>query len=289
MIENVTSSEKYLYHYTTATTALDHILREHALRFGSYTRTNDPKEGKAWQFDIGTNGNIDLATYNSSALSDWLSSALKDRAKLACFSTDTNGLSGDHMLDIFMRGFSKPRMWAQYAENHAGVCLVFDWAKLTEVIETKLPDRAKLLYGKVRYANRSVIPKPFDPYNQQYMINIDALEQLGEKAYAEAHLATHYQRLFLEKMEDWRDESEWRYIIFNDSKDDLYIDYEDALVGVMFGERTRKENIDHIMNATESWGLRYMGLKWKNCSPWYDYANLRYSPKIKNAPWGKNL
>ena len=27
---------------------------------------------------------------------------------------------------VFYRGYTHPRMWAQYASNHTGVCLVFD-------------------------------------------------------------------------------------------------------------------------------------------------------------------
>ena len=86
-------------------------------------------------------------------------------------------------------------------------------------------------------------------------------------------------------MTDWRDESEWRCVVFSDSEDDLYLDIKDIIYGIMFGENKDERMIQKIMEQTESWRLKYMGLKWKNCSPWYDYGNLRYLPGIKNSPW----
>ena len=50
------------------------------------------------------------------------------------------------------------------------------------------------------------------------------------------------------------------------------------MVGLTFGENTEDKVVQDLMDLTKSWGLRYMGLKWKNSSPWYDYANLRYLP-----------
>ena len=100
------------------------------------------------------------------------------------------------------------------------------------------------------------------------MINVDVLETVGRNQYAALHLRTRYQRLFFEQMADWRDESEWRWIVFADTADELLRDREDSIVGVMFGEACEERAITEVMKITESWGIRRMGLKWKNCSPW---------------------
>lgn len=289
MIENVTSSKQYLYHYTKACTALDYIVANHTLQFGCYTGTNDPKESKIWEFNLGTNEKRDLGKYKMSELSEWLSVALKGKTKVTCFSMDSEGLSGNHMQDIFKRGFCKPRMWAQYANRHSGVCLVFDRQKLEKLIERAYSKDNLVLNGPIAYRNRNIVPDLYSPDDQQYTINVDFLEAIGRNAYVEAHLRTHYKRLFFEKMEDWKDESEWRCIVFAQTDKNLFLNYEDALAGIMFGENTEEKAVQNIMDATESWGLRYMGLKWKNCSPWYDYGNLRYVPGIKNSPWGQTI
>lgn len=289
MIESVTSSESYLYHYTSAEIALKYIIANRTLQLGRYVGTNDPKESKMWEFDLGTNGAADLGSYKMAEMSEWLSAALKGKAKIACFAMDSGELSGNHLKDICRRGFSKPRMWAQYGDNHAGVCLVFDRKKLSELVEEEFSCKHLVLSGPVTYTNREVIRNFYDPDDQQYTINLDHLEKVGREAYVRDHLRTHYRRLFFEKMEDWRDESEWRFVIFSKNDKNFYLDYKDSLVGIVFGENTSERDIQGIMDATETWGIRCMGLKWKNCSPWYDYGNLRYMPGIKNSPWGKSI
>lgn len=285
MIERVTASNQFIYHYTKGTTALDHILKNRTFRFGKYNNTNDPKETKNWEFDLGTNEHRNLGKYNTRELSKWLSAELKCKTKLACFSMDSGPLTGNHIEDIFKRGFCKPRMWAQYAENHTGVCLVFDHQKLSKLINSAFAASNFIISKPVNYINRKVIRKLDDPDDQQYVINVDYLEAIGQKGYAEAHLKTHYKRLFFEKMTDWKDEAEWRDVIFTTTEEDLYLDIKDSLAGIIFGENTQEIMIQNIMEQTETWNLRYMGLKWKNCSPWYDYANPRYIPGIKGSPW----
>ncbi|MDZ7892818.1 MAG: DUF2971 domain-containing protein [Rhodoferax sp.] len=195
-------------------------------------------------------------------------------------------MTGNHINDIFIRGFSKPRMWAQYADRHTGVCMVFDRARLDAAISMQVAGANRVLAGPVEYIDRSILRDMASDW--QFMINIDALEDLGKERYADLHLQTSYKRLFFEKMTDWRDECEWRWVAFASSNQDLYVAYGDALIGVMFGEETSEKSIQDIMDMTESWGLRYMGLRWKNCSPWYDYG-LRYLPGIKNSPWGQTV
>ena len=131
MIEGVTSAEQYIYHYTPFAKA---IVESHSLKVGMYIKTNDPKESKHWEFDLGTNEHADLGQYDMKSLGRWLSTELKANTRVACFSLDTAPLGGDHMSDIFKRGFCKPRMWAQYAGFHKGACLVFDYQRLSRLV-----------------------------------------------------------------------------------------------------------------------------------------------------------
>lgn len=287
MIENVSAADEFLYHYTSASTALDYILKSRSLRFGKYTSTNDPKETKAWQFCLGTSRDIDLGKYKMREESDWLSRQIKERSRLACFCMDTGPLSGCHLDDIFKRGFCKPRMWAQYAERHSGVCLVFDRRKLAQAIDRQIAAKQFVVSGPVQYVDRCIVPDLIR--DQPYVINLDTLESVGRDAYPRLHVRTHVSSLFFEKMTDWKGECEWRWVSFSDTDEDLYVNFESALVGLMFGESTNEKSVQEMMEITESWSLRYMGLKWRNCSPWYDYENLRYLPGIKSSPWGAHI
>jgi len=206
------------------------------------------------------------------ALSAWLSSELKARTRLLCFSMDKDPIRGEHISDIFNRGYCKPRMWAQYADRHTGICLVFDRERLAELIKRQV-EVGRLLYsGPVTYIDRGIAKDL--TRDQQYTINVDVLESDGRSTYAARHLRTHWKKLFFEKMTDWRDECEWRYVVFTNSDADLFVAYEQALDGIVFGEETPPDTIQAVIDATAGRGVRYVGLKWKNCSPWYDYVSM---------------
>ena len=51
------------------------------------------------------------------------------------------------------RGYARPRMWAQYAENHHGVCIVLDRAGLDQAIRQRYPEQGAswMRSGKVQY------------------------------------------------------------------------------------------------------------------------------------------
>ena len=45
--------------------------------------------------------------------------------------------------------FYLPRMWAQYGENHKGVCFIFDKAKLIKKITKELNNHYFIKHGKI--------------------------------------------------------------------------------------------------------------------------------------------
>lgn len=272
MVEHVKDASTYLYHYTSSEKALDYIFKSKLLRFGEYTKTNDPKETKTWQFDLGSTENRDFSKHRMEELSSWLTRELKGRARLICLSMDKEPITGIHLDDIFNRGYCKPRMWAQYAKNHTGLCLVFDRKRLTKLIHKQVGSSCRLYSGPVKYVDRGIARDLWR--DTQYTINIDILEDEGRAIYAARHLESYWEKLYFEKMTDWKDECEWRFVAFANSDSDLYVAYTGALDGIVFGDETPPQTIQAVIDATAGHGLRYIGLKWKNCSPWYDYAAM---------------
>ncbi len=272
MIEGLTSPHKYIYHYTRWANV---ILASRTLKFGMYTNTNDPKEAKDWRFDIGSNEGADVGLYDMPALAAWLSHEIKASTRLACFSLDTSPITGNHMEDIFNRGYCKPRMWAQYAARHTGACLVFDFSKLERLVQAQFSPGGLVFGGPMQYFDRKLFMNTRD--KAPFTINLDFLERLGKEEYARAHLLTHYKRFFFEKMKDWRNECEFRWVVLEKgTSGDLFLKFEDSLVGILFGEDTDDSQIGELKEMTSDMSLEYMGLKWNNCSPWYDYRNPRY-------------
>jgi hypothetical protein len=281
MIQGVSAADRYVYHYTTATKARDFILKAGTLRLGPYSSTNDPKEAKQWEFSLFTTREIDVGFHRHDELSDWLSGELKRRTRLACFSMDSEPLSGDHLSDILRRGYAKPRMWAQYADKHSGVCLVLS-KKLLLASAAEYFGTTEWASGPVTYLDRSILRRQEQP---EFVLNLDMYESLGAAAYALAHARTFTQELFFEKLQDWRDENEWRIVAFTDAKDDVLLPIRQCLVGVMHGDATDPDLSEELMKLTRGWnGVEHMGLSWKNSSPWYDYGSFGWTPGKVSAP-----
>ncbi|MCY1465994.1 hypothetical protein D9M71_842110 [compost metagenome] len=72
-------------------------------------------------------------------------------------------------------------------------------------------------------------------------------------------------------MTDWKDESEWRWVTFSESAEPIDVKFENALVGLVFGDETSPEHREQILALNYNKGVHHEGLKWKNCSPWYDW------------------
>jgi hypothetical protein len=281
MINGFRNADELVYHYTSAGTAKEHILRNGTLRLGTYAGTNDPKESKTWQSDLGTNQNRDLGKYKFQEMSRQFSALLKANAKLACFATDAAPLTGDHIQDILNRGFCKPRMWAQYADKHRGVCLVFRRTTLLAAVKSQAVG-ATVFSGKVMYRNQPLI-RPLTVH--EFMIDIDLYETTGALAYARTHLQRHYRPLFFEKLQDWRDETEWRIVVVGTESGPIDVKYGDALVGVIHGADLDEALSWEIAEMTEGRDVYHMGLLWKNSNPWYNYEAMRWTASDRKSPW----
>jgi hypothetical protein len=261
---------QYIYHYTKASTAIDHILNSGTLKFSSFAETNDPKESKDWFFIPGSNEGRDLSKYNPDYFSEILTPYFKEATKLLCFSKD-GALSGNHLEDTPKRGFCKPRMWAQYGDNHSGVCLIFDFKRFTKLFHEQF---SKLTY-KFDYVNYQDRLLPDIQMDKAFVINVDHFEKRGAKDYAYDHLIQHQNRLYFEKAKDWENESEFRFIIFECQKE-LFFSFENSLSGILFGENCSEDDIKKIVNITKSKGLQYQKLKWRNCTPWFEFEREKW-------------
>jgi hypothetical protein len=89
----IKSANQYLYHYTRADTAVQHILATGTLRMSPFTAVNDPWEAKHWFVEALFNDAGDDPT----ALEFMMltaSPALKGACKLLCFTRDAPEATG---------------------------------------------------------------------------------------------------------------------------------------------------------------------------------------------------
>lgn len=220
-------TDKFLYHYTTIETALEKILPNGNLRFSEIINTNDPRERKNWNFVLTCpSPKIPQGDKYLEIIAE-ANCIFKRNCKLLCFSSDVTDENAN-TFNLTINGFKHPRMWAQYAENHRGICLVFEKKKLSKNIAESLKDKGILHHGYVNYT-QSI--HSYDAFH----LNYDEICFKGLNIYLMEHLSKFYRELFFEKNIDWRDECEYRWVIIGNNSNEEYVSIRNAICGVIVG------------------------------------------------------
>jgi len=152
-------SDDIIYHYTKASTAIDFILFNGQLKFNASRKSNDPIESrKARRSTVYSGKEVGKAIEKDVAIdSNYLHehiNMLENQFHQICFCKN-------HMGDLFgskfyqsgfsgheeLFGFTKLRMWEQYADNYSGVCLAFSKEKISSLNERKI----ELIKDDVKY------------------------------------------------------------------------------------------------------------------------------------------
>jgi len=223
---------EYLCHYTTQKNAKK-IIKSMTLRFGKVCNSNDPIEmmdvranlttGNPWVLQVG--GESECVR---GAMESYMKIYLNKILQVICFSKGRikniedgvemnikdNCIYAIHNDSI--SAFSErppyylPRMWAQYGENHNGVCLIFNKRRLVNQV-------IKQTQSAYNFKHRDVV----------YDDLLDSLPLRGHMYEYHEYNAMHIKQFiqeFLEKYSnyyyftkdiDWRDEQEYRFLLWN--------------------------------------------------------------------------
>src|SRR4051794_19053370 len=155
-----------LFHYTSSKAAVEGILATGRIRLGRLPRTNDPRESMPLEFALG--GFIseqdddlvdDLFEFQKTA-----DALVRQSVHLLCLTEDRPH-PGPVVRGAYGTGPVRARMWAAYADNHAGVCLCFDAADLEaaayrDLTITEGNGSRQLHHGSVQYEPEGEYPPP---------------------------------------------------------------------------------------------------------------------------------
>lgn len=161
LLDEYEGNDSLLYHYTSLESACK-ILESNSLRLSNLLNVNDPLEFRRPK-GFGFNGDDE----NISKIMTELNQSLTERentTRLLCFCQDffcskedwNNEKSQNKAANLLHKGWARNRMWAQYANNHKGVCLVFDKDEFTKAFEKsrdKKPAIKILNSKKIDYTN----------------------------------------------------------------------------------------------------------------------------------------
>lgn len=247
-----------LYHYTTAQKGLAHLLGSGTLRLSPFTSMNDPREAKEWTVTVATSdpeyGGVDL-----NEITRDFNLELKRKIKVACFTADVVPQKrAESLLD---RGWAHPRMWAYYAANHAGLCIVFRRDKLLALFERAYETTGTVLSGMVRYSDDDALG------SRAFMLNAADVRRRGMEVVLSEHAQKYGRDLFFTKLTDWASENEFRLLVQGRDSEPAYLEVEDALVGVCVGHQWDRQMDNELFATCASRGIEVSQVWWLNGHP----------------------
>lgn len=265
LLNSIPKERKLLYHYTTKEVALEHILYDGKLRASPLEKTNDPRESKHWLHKSSATEPLSEDDYLQ--INRELNDRLKMHCRMASFSTDADELPQDHNQ---RNGYSYSRMWAQYAGDQSGICLLFDKATLVECFLNEMKPLGTIWSGTVTYDLDGIEDWGRDAPKIQYS---------GHDTIDEFMKSNHTNLLFRKRI-DWRDEHEFRIIIYSGSHPGEYLHASigKALIGVIVGIDFPEVYIPTLAKLCEKYKISADHLQWVAGIPFlshpiYDYEN----------------
>ena len=171
-----------LFHFTKFESFLK-ILEDMTLLPSSFGNLNDMNEGNVNNMNMNNNF---LVMYNAEKY-------IKDRCRILSFSQnyDIGGFGQE--------GTNHPAMWAHYAENSNGVCIVLD--------KDAFVKKNKEVLGKHFYKFEDIVYDRFNTPNDE-VINYKANTP-------EEFIMNNWKALFFMKHKDWENEDEHRLFIMD--------------------------------------------------------------------------
>jgi hypothetical protein len=254
----------HLCHYTTAEAAFTHILPKGTLRMSAYRNMRDPFENKRPRLRSGTAyGSDDRDEFIHRF--DEMEQEVGKARDAYCLLSLTRG--DDSLVGTADARFGCPwaraRMWEQYADTHAGVCLIFDRQRLVDAMVEALGERGSMWHQPVKYT-----PSGFIGSHAAIM----SLDTRGETTaeYVRDHVARHHDEFFFLKTDDWATEFEYRFV-WRRPDDDLLlraippsrlVRYGDALRYVVLGERFPDWQVQSAAAVTGDSGAELRVMSW---------------------------
>ena len=259
-------NENLLFHYTKTSTAITKILYSRALKFGPLSKTNDPMEFKdpiqmlTADFHIDRDDTFRILEEIRKAADD-----RKNKVQLLCFSIDKFENGQTYSGGMHEKGWARSRMWAQYAENHKGVCLVFYKDKLLIEIDKEIKKRRlksiQVICDRIKYSN--------DVKEYENAFSVDITEQNVKDDFTNFYLKNKEQFLF-QKLEDYRDEQEYRIVLLKDNGMngiEISVNIENAIAGIITGCDFEPAFNVNIQRISEKYNIPCFHIDWEYGSP----------------------
>ena len=213
-------------HYTSVVAA-ENILKNKVIRINQLGKTNDPKESKWWNDPMLQWGSGDMSIINVQAEANRIKSEEWKVFCTTCHNNPAEVFSETRQeFDHYRFGFSRSRMWTQYAESHKGICLLIDAKKFDSNLLNALT-MADIFHGFVKYNYESSV--------RHYPPIADEIEKYGLTEGIRKSIARFYDENFLFKSPDWKEEHEFRWLVHSPKNQPEFVSVDGAIRMVVLG------------------------------------------------------
>lgn len=258
---NISDSSEWVYHYTSRETALEYILSSGRIKLNTFTSLNDPRESKDWTFSLSAPSDYEVDTEGFLRMQEQGTKYVKNQCKVLCMvQDDPRAIINGHDY-MFHRGFSRPRMWAQYSDNHSGVCLIFNRKALEQTIKEELSHKSDIYFGEVQYVNFHI--DEVDAFNLSHK---DILDSSLEET-LDIKIKQHYKSYFFTKVEDWSNENEWRCVLRGNNSEPEYVSISNSICGIVIGGEFPNVYEPAISPFGEKYSVHISRILWRNGRP----------------------
>ncbi len=274
---NHISSDDIIYHYTKASTAIDYILFNKLLKLTPRNNSFDPVEifpsyssvSNSWS---GSKNDWDklhsIYATDIKEIEEIIQNRI-DKYVQVCFcknkilDEDFSNLSSQQ--ESF--GFTKPRMWDQYADKYTGVCIAFSKSKLLE--KNKNLDLIKEGQTDVSYCTYSKLGL------KREHIFLNTLDELGRNKFEKFFIESLDNELFLKHI-DYQDENEYKICTLFDKKESypikhknhfryyMCLDIENCIEAIFMSSYANSNQKKSLRGYSKDLKVPLLQIKWGN-------------------------
>jgi hypothetical protein len=179
------------------------------LRMNAWSKMNDPREAMVWR----PTGFSAAGSYTEADMNKRIDDTLRRSACLLAMTADREKKPFASWDSLFHRGWGRAPLWAHYADNHRGVCLLLDTFAVHQALdELPVKDGRYHFAGRINYVDgRIQIGGLGRTVTDQASLD-EALVEFVDTRWA-------ISGLHMTKNTDWSYETEVRIAVIN-----LYLD-----------------------------------------------------------------
>lgn len=242
-----------IFHYTTYEKAIK-ILLEKRLKFSNLKNMNDPRE-KDWRINSYI-GDPAVADHGEKLFKvmKYLTEKINLHYKAACFCRNKYSRSIYYQsVSTTMLGYARLRMWSQYADKHAGVCIVFSIPEMRKALRLQL-GKQKLIFGKdVSYKRDFFNDYEITGINNDALINPDK------------HINKHRDKIFFTKYIDYKDENEYRFVIHDPKQEFDGVDIAQCVKAIILWDQSgdRYSKFQNLCNCNKLNNVKFYEASWE--------------------------